>query len=88
MTDYAPIRSALVTGFRNSDKPAKVKNAAEVLIATIDGIAAAHGENDDNKRAFQENYARFVAAAEGQPSPEMKSVAEIAESFGLVRRHQ
>ena len=84
---YAEIRRALVEGIRNSDKPRKVKNAAEVLIATIDEIHK-EGENEDNKRAFQESYARFVAAAEGAPFPEILQPAEIAKAFGLGPRHQ
>lgn len=60
---YADIRKALVEGIRkNPDKPARLKHEAEVLIATIDGIHD-EGENDDNRRAFHENYARLMQAA-------------------------
>jgi len=84
MTDkpYADIRRALVEGIRNSDKPANVKAAAEVLISTIDEINA-NGENDDNRRAFQENYARFLHVAKGEPFPAELSPDEIAKAFGL-----
>lgn len=87
MTDkpYADIRKALVDGFRNSDRPEKVKHAAEVLIATIDGIHK-EGENDENKAAFQANYAALIRSAEGAPFPEMLSPAEIAKRLGLHPR--
>ena len=59
---YADIRRTLVEGIRGSNKPAPVKNAAELLISTIDHIHA-HGEDDDSRRAFQENYARLMRVA-------------------------
>lgn len=83
--ELSPIRKALVDGFRNSDRPEKVKHWAEVLIATIDGIHK-EGENEHNKAAFQANYAALLRAAEGAPFPEMLSPAEIAKAFGLHPR--
>lgn len=59
---YAEIRRTLVEGIRGSDKPAPVKHAAEVLISTIDHIHA-HGEDDDSRRAFHQNYARLMQVA-------------------------
>lgn len=58
---YAEIRTELVK-LRGSDKPDTLKAHAEVLISTIDYIHQ-HGEDDENRRAFHENYARFVKVA-------------------------
>lgn len=83
--ELSPIRKALVDGIRNSDKPAKVKAAAEVLISTIDMIEK-HGADPQAMEQFQINYAFFVRAAGHTPVPPELSPAEIAKAFGLHHR--
>lgn len=79
---YAEIRRALVEGIRNSDKPAKLKNAGEIWIAAIDNYEKT-GPTPESEAALKEAHARFVLAADGQPYQHALSPAEIAKAFGL-----
>lgn len=56
------IRRIIVRDIRDSDRPEIVKYHAELLISTIDHIER-HGEDEDSRRAFHQNYARLVRVA-------------------------
>lgn len=63
---------------KNPNKPARLKHEAEVLIATIDGINK-EGENDDNRRAFHENYARLMSVAREQENPTISTASSVSQ---------
>lgn len=63
---HAEIRKALVTGIRdNPGIPSEIKAAAELIISTIDHIER-HGEDEDSRRAFHQNYERLIHVAGNQ----------------------